>query len=80
VHHFQFHFVDPTGALNIKRNFNTIILLKTLQNFRLKSSSKAPVKKLVDHRRSSYMFRIAFIHHQRLCIVLGGSCDYVWLY
>jgi hypothetical protein len=26
----DFHFIDPTGALNIKRNFNTIVLVSTL--------------------------------------------------
>jgi hypothetical protein len=76
VHHFHFHFIDPTGALNIKRNFNTIVLLstlcfKTLQLFHLKTSFKTLVKTLVDHRRSSYMFRITRIHHQGVCIVLG---------
>jgi hypothetical protein len=27
--YFHFHFIDPTGALNIKRNFNTIVLVST---------------------------------------------------
>jgi hypothetical protein len=76
VHHFHFHFIDPTGALNINRNFNTIVLVstlcfKTLQIFNLKTSFKTLVKTLVDHRRSSYMFRITCIHHQGVCIVLG---------
>jgi hypothetical protein len=38
VHHFQFHFIVPTGALNIKRNLTLWSLfqhsvLKTLQIF-----------------------------------------------
>jgi hypothetical protein len=81
VHHFHFHFIVPTGALNIKRNFNTIVLVstlcfKTLQIFNLKTSFQTLVKTLVDHRRSSYMFRITCIHHQGVCIIFGWSCDY----
>jgi succinate-acetate transporter protein len=30
VHHFHFHFIVPLGALYIKRNFNTIVLVLTL--------------------------------------------------
>jgi hypothetical protein len=80
-----FHFIDLTDALNIKRNFNTIVLVskfcfKTLQKFHQKTSFKTPVKTLVDHRRSSYMFRITCIHHQGVCVVVGWSCDYNWVY
>jgi hypothetical protein len=57
-HRRSSHFIDPTGALNIKRNFNTIVLIstlcfKTLQIFYLNTSFKTLVKTLVDHRRSS---------------------------
>jgi hypothetical protein len=34
----------------------------------------------VDHRHSSYVFRIACIHHQGVCIVRGWSCDYNWVH
>jgi hypothetical protein len=63
----NFHFIVMTGALIIKRIQNYSPCLNTLfqntSNFHLKVF-KTLVKTLVDHRRSSYMFRIACIHHQ----------------
>jgi hypothetical protein len=69
----------------LKQIFNTIdfvstLCIKTLQDFYLQTSFKTLVKTLVDHRRSFYMFRITCIHHQGVCIVLGWSCDYNWIY
>jgi hypothetical protein len=43
VHHFHFHFIDPTGALNIKRNFNTI--------YRRKSSHTRTYDGITQHRQ-----------------------------
>jgi hypothetical protein len=76
VHHFHFHFIVPTGALNIKRNLTLQSLfqhsvLKNTSDFHLKLSKKTLVKTLVDHHHSSYMFWITCIHHQGVCIVLG---------
>jgi hypothetical protein len=56
------------------KEFNTIVLVSTLCFKILQifiQVFKTLVKTLVDHRRSSYMFRIACIHHQGVYIVLG---------